>query len=186
MEGKTFDVQENDIMEDVIIKIGDNEYVAHTESDDYRHIIINGKPMEVELLKKYHDNIYSFAVNQKLFQVDMDFDDHNKMSITFDGLSYDVEITNSTKKLLEKFIRDSGVMKGSGAGVVKAPMPGLVVKSFVKVGDHVQPGDKLIIVEAMKMENVLKSTVAGEVKEVKVKEGSAVDKDAVLIDIEVA
>jgi len=186
MERATLNVKENDIMEDIIIKIGEKEYIAHTEGDDYRKLIVNGKPMEVELLKRYHDNIFSFAVNQKLFQVELDFEDNNNLSITYDGFTYDVQITNSTQKLLEKFIKDAGGKKGSGAGIVKAPMPGMIVKNFVKEGDYVMQGDKLIIVEAMKMENVLKSTVSGEVMKVKAKEGTAVDKDAVLIEIKVA
>lgn len=172
-------------MQDVIIKLNDKEFTAHCQSDCHESIHINGKPFEVDLLKKYHDNIFSFSVNQRIYQVELDFDGPAKLDITLDGFTYEVDITNSTRKLLEKYLKDSGMLSGTGAGIVKAPMPGLVVKVFVEPGMEVMPGDKLVVVEAMKMENVLKSTVQGTVKAITAKEGSAVDKDAVLVEIEV-
>ncbi|MBS3999450.1 MAG: acetyl-CoA carboxylase biotin carboxyl carrier protein subunit [Desulfobulbaceae bacterium] len=99
-------------------------------------------------------------------------------------MDYKIDVTDSTTYLLEKFIRQSGKSAGSGAGIVKAPMPGLVIKLFVDEGMTVVPGEKLLIVEAMKMENVLKSTIAGKVVSLKVQEGSTVDKDSILIEIE--
>jgi len=63
-------------------------------------------------------------------------------------------------------------------------MPGLIVKVFVHPGMNVIEGDKLLIMEAMKMENILKSTISGIVKEVRVSEGNTVEKDNILIVIE--
>jgi biotin carboxyl carrier protein len=61
-------------------------------------------------------------------------------------------------------------------------MPGLVVRVEVSEGDEVGPGQGLVIVEAMKMENELRADVAARVKAVHVKPGEAVEKDQVLID----
>jgi pyruvate carboxylase subunit B len=96
---------------------------------------------------------------------------------------YEVAVTDSTKKVLAKYIK-AGSAIGAGEGAIKAPMPGMIVKLYVEEGMHVMKDDKVVIVEAMKMENVLKSPVSGTVKSIKVKEGSAVDKNAVLIEIE--
>ena len=63
-------------------------------------------------------------------------------------------------------------------------MPGKVVKIFVKVGDEVPEGHGLVVVEAMKMENELKSPRAGKVTEVLVKEGMTVDNGAPLVIVE--
>ncbi|MFT5143438.1 MAG: biotin carboxyl carrier protein [Rhodothermales bacterium] len=66
---------------------------------------------------------------------------------------------------------------------VHAPMPGLVLKVMVEVGQHVAVGDGLVVLEAMKMENELRSGAAGIVTAILVKEGDAVGKSAPLIQI---
>ena len=71
-----------------------------------------------------------------------------------------------------------------GKQVVCAPMPGKLVKVLVKVGDEVKEGQGLVVVEAMKMENELKSPKAGKVVELLVKEGSAVENNARLVVVE--
>lgn len=72
----------------------------------------------------------------------------------------------------------------SGGGVVKAPMPGLVVRVQVTEGQKVGPGTGLVVVEAMKMENELKATHPGVVKKVHVAPGSIVEKGAPLVTLE--
>ena len=64
---------------------------------------------------------------------------------------------------------------------VKAPMPGLVLQVLVNSGDTVQKGDKILVLEAMKMENAIKSPADGVVSEILVSTGNAVDKNQVLI-----
>lgn len=71
---------------------------------------------------------------------------------------------------------------GSGFGI-KAPMPGLILKILVKVGDVVSVGQKVMSMEAMKMENDINTTVAGTVKGVQVKEGDNVKEHQTLITI---
>ena len=64
---------------------------------------------------------------------------------------------------------------------VKAPMPGLVLKVFVNEGNEVSKGDNLFILEAMKMENIIKSPADGTIKKLKIKPGDKVEKGQVLI-----
>lgn len=71
----------------------------------------------------------------------------------------------------------------AGGGTVTAPMPGNVWKVLVNVGDKVNEGDALVILEAMKMENEIPAPCGGTVKEIAVEEGQAVAKDAVLVVI---
>jgi pyruvate carboxylase subunit B len=71
----------------------------------------------------------------------------------------------------------------AGPRPVRAPMPGLVVRVEVAEGDEVKPGQGLVIVEAMKMENELRAEIAGRVQAVHVQAGQAVEKDQVLIDL---
>jgi pyruvate carboxylase subunit B len=70
------------------------------------------------------------------------------------------------------------------AGVMKAPMPGLVVRIQVKAGDQVAKGAPLVVLEAMKMENELKAAAAGVVKSVRVAPSEAVEKGQILLEFE--
>lgn len=70
-----------------------------------------------------------------------------------------------------------------GAAVIKAPMPGLVLRIQVEAGQQVEKGQALIVLEAMKMENVLKAPASGIVAEIKAVAGAAVEKGEVLIQM---
>ena len=74
----------------------------------------------------------------------------------------------------------------AGPMVLKAPMPGLVVRVAVTEGERVEAGAALVVLEAMKMENELRATAAGVVKGVKVKPGQPVEKGQVLVEFEVS
>jgi pyruvate carboxylase subunit B len=82
-------------------------------------------------------------------------------------------------------IRDLTAKQAAHAGPlpVTAPMPGLIVKVHVKPGDVVTPGQGVISMEAMKMENELRATTAGTVKAVLVQAGQAVERGAVLVEL---
>jgi biotin carboxyl carrier protein len=67
---------------------------------------------------------------------------------------------------------------------VRAPMPGLIVRVEVAEGESVSAGQGVVIIEAMKMENELKSDAAGVVKKILVQQGQAVEKGTVLIEFQ--
>lgn len=72
----------------------------------------------------------------------------------------------------------------AGAGAVAAPMPGVVIEYRVKAGEAVKPGDVLLILEAMKMQNEIKATAAGKVAEISCRPGDRVQKGEALIRLE--
>jgi pyruvate carboxylase subunit B len=75
-------------------------------------------------------------------------------------------------------------MRTDAGGSVKAPMPGLVLRLEVEVGQRVEAGAGVVVLEAMKMENEIKSPGAGTVTAIHVKTGQAVDKGSVLVEVE--
>ena len=79
--------------------------------------------------------------------------------------------------------KPSGLSSGA-SGELFTQMPGKVVKLNVNVGDSVNEGDTILILEAMKMENEIKSGVTGEVKAIHVKEGQALDSGVLMLEIE--
>lgn len=82
-------------------------------------------------------------------------------------------------------IRDltASAAEAAGPAPLLAPMPGLVVRVSVSVGDLVSAGQGLVVVEAMKMENELRASVAGVVTAVRAVPGEAVNKGAVLVEL---
>ena len=87
---------------------------------------------------------------------------------------------------MEKLLKDLGMASQltKKLEVLKAPMPGLIHKISVSAGDTVQKGEPLLILEAMKMENLIKSPGDGTIKEVVAAVGNSVEKNAVLIRFE--
>ncbi len=171
-------------MEDVIIRIDGKEFNAEFDRREESLIKINGVQHHIELLKKISSNVFSFAVDQKLMIAEFDLDESHKVNINVDGFNFDVSITDETRKLVEKFIKQAGALGIDGAAAINAPMPGMVVKILVEAGQEVKKGEKIIIVEAMKMENALATQIDGVIKSIKVKEGQPVDKDVLMIEIE--
>jgi biotin carboxyl carrier protein len=83
-------------------------------------------------------------------------------------------------------IRDLSAASAGPAGPapIIAPMPGLIVRVNVSVGDRVEAGQGIVVMEAMKMENELRATAAGTVKSVEATPGTAVEKGALLVALE--
>ena len=122
--------------------------------------------------------------------------DSNLYSMILDGQTCTVAIKKEGK-LIEIFYKGdlfsfevpsardkSSLENASGVDKISAPMPGRVVKVLKKVGDIIKEGEGLIVVEAMKMESELKSSIDGKVSEISVKDGDTVDLGAHLITVE--
>ena len=82
---------------------------------------------------------------------------------------------------LDEQYKSSAKKRTASADQILAPMPGKITKINVSTGQTVQVGDVLIVMEAMKMENILKSPADGVVKSVKVIKGDKVDKNQVMV-----
>jgi biotin carboxyl carrier protein len=135
--------------------------------------IVNNKSFEIE---QQSDD---FTVNGEMFQWDLSKISDGYFHILHQQKSYRAEVVKvdvATK---------TSVIKINGRAYpveLKAPMPGLIIDLKVKEGDVVKANDVLLILEAMKMENIIKSPGEGIVKSVKVKKGDSVEKSQVLIE----
>lgn len=126
----------------------------------------------------------------------------NKINILYNHHSYDVEVVelNQLEKIavvkvngnvysltikdqFDQLLAQLGMDNLAASKVlqVKAPMPGLVLNVLVNEGDEVKKGDSLLVLEAMKMENMIKSPTDGTVKKIEIKQGDKVEKNQVLI-----
>jgi biotin carboxyl carrier protein len=100
-------------------------------------------------------------------------------TVKINGSKYTVQLADRFDQMVERL--GLNVVKQHLAKDIQAPMPGLVLEIVVQPGDEVDAGDPLVILEAMKMENVIKATGAGTVKSLEVTQGSAVDKGQLLL-----
>jgi len=118
-------------------------------------------------LQSYNAEVVNFNVAEKTAEIKV----NNNI--------YTVTAKDQFDVLLDKL--GLSTLNNAKVSEVKAPMPGLVLKVFVAVGDEVKKGDNLFILEAMKMENIIKAPADVTVKAVKLKPGDKVEKGQVLL-----
>ena len=131
-------------------------------SEDKYHILQNNMSFKAEIVRKdYNNKTYDVQVNNNLYSI----------SIADD---------------LDLLVKEMGFSLGSTKHVdtIKAPMPGLILDINVKIGQEVKEDETLIILEAMKMENIINSPRDGKIKSISVSKGDAIDKNELLIEFE--
>jgi len=131
------------------------------------------KPMKPEIIEVEPD-VYSILVEGVVHEARLD-----GTTVTIAGHRYQLEEIDP-----RKFVRRGTGSLKSGRGSVKAPMPGKIVRVLVNVGDEVQAGQGIAVIEAMKMQNELKAPAAGRVTSISVKDNDAVIAGAVVAVIE--
>jgi len=141
-------------------------------------VVVGGDTAEVDA-RSTGEGIWSLLIGGASYVVDVT--DREGISIVeVEDESYHIRIEEETRYI----IRTRGDKAETSGQVLKAPMPGKVVLVEVEVGQAVKPGDGLVVLEAMKMENEFRAAVAGHVKDVRVAAGQAVNPGDVLVIIE--
>jgi pyruvate carboxylase subunit B len=102
-------------------------------------------------------------------------------ALWIDGHRYEVEAIDERLRAIRDLSNEGA--RSSGPAPIIAPMPGMIVRVNVQVGDTVQPGVPVVVMEAMKMENELRAQSAGVVSAVRVQAGAAVEKGALLVEL---
>jgi pyruvate carboxylase subunit B len=105
-----------------------------------------------------------------------------RYTLWVDGFRFEVEALDERSRAIRELAASTA--KPSGPAPLVAPMPGMIVRVQVTEGEVVQPGQGLVVMEAMKMENELRATAAGAVRRVHVVAGTAVEKGALLLEME--
>ena len=151
-----------------------NEFIFSLSPDMIYEIdVLRLSPAEFHIIKD-HRNVSAKIIEEDAFG--------KKLKIEIDGNSFTVEIKDELDQVLEQM----GFGKASIKQVkeIKAPMPGLVLEIAVTDGQEVKEGDKLLILEAMKMENSIIIQTSAIIKKVSVSAGQAVEKGQVLLELE--
>ncbi|MFH2004182.1 MAG: biotin/lipoyl-containing protein [Bacteroidota bacterium] len=164
------------------------EYKVYIEEQEYQvdadfqnEVTIDGKKHKIDLVK-LNGGQYSVIFDNDVYEISVIQQTDLLYTINAYNESYELVIEDERARLLKKFTKKEDADKKEL--IIKAPMPGLVLKVEVGVGQSISAGTGLVILEAMKMENEIKSTRNGIVKEIKVVEKMAVEKGEVLMILE--
>jgi pyruvate carboxylase subunit B len=144
----------------------ENEEPVHTELSD-----VEGSPVR---MVRVGTQVYRVVAQKR--------EGRGQYTLWVDGYRFDAEALDERMRA----IRDLSAANAgpSGPAPVVAPMPGLVVRIHVKVGDKVEAGQGIVVMEAMKMENELRATGPGTVRSIDVAVGTAVEKGTLIVMLE--
>ena len=160
------------------VTIGEQTYEVELRDQD---VLIDGQKVNAELHHVPGTLLRRLALDGESHRVIATSGDmRGSWDLHLDGERLRVDVVDErTRTIRAMTARNAGPQ---GPKPVRAPMPGMVVRVQVEAGDHVKPGQGVIIIEAMKMENELKADGGGIVSKVLVGAGTAVEKGAVLVE----
>ncbi len=156
-------------MKRVTLVSGDQTFPLDVGEKDGRvNVQLDGKTVDIDVGKQAQGGL-SVLMNGRSYEVQVTVDD-GEVTVELDGERFHFEIEDAG------FSGKGARRDGPGGTVeVKAPMPGKVVKFLASLGDTVESGQGILLFEAMKMQNEVRSPLSGIVESVAVEEGQAVE-----------
>jgi biotin carboxyl carrier protein len=136
---------------------------------------------------------FKYTINGSQYNVEVLKEEGDAVKLKVNGTPYSVKINHSTtteesEKIAQPASANPSVAsaaapkKAAGPGkAIKAPLPGIILNIAVNIGDTIKEGDKLLTLEAMKMENLITSDLSGQVLDIKVEKGESVLEGADLV-----
>ncbi len=163
------------------LTVNDKNTFSVTEEDG--QLVVDGTAVSWDVSEQ-PNGIISVLCDGKSYTAIIEKTDRKakEISLRLNGQVYKVAIKEPIDQLLKNMGIDLKAMQK--AEPIKAPMPGMVLKILVTPGQQINKGDGLVILEAMKMENILKASANAVVKAIRVNERTAVEKGTVLIELE--
>ena len=165
-------------------KVGIEDETVELEvkhAGDETQVLLGDRVLTADVVRIGGSPVYSLVLDGKSYEVSV----HRRegtFELVLGGESYDALVMDERAM---RIAEATGDVAGQQSGeTIMAPMPGVVVGVAVAVGDTVSPGQGVMTLEAMKMENELKSSVEGVVKEIKAEVGQGVAQGEPLLVIE--
>ena len=160
------------------IRHGGKEYRVRVESRNHRTYVAFGEEREEATDIVFYGNDCTFLQANQVFYANV-VGDKEKFTVWRPEGNLNFQLESEYRRIV-------GMLRGQELGSennVYAKMPGKIVKIMAKVGDHVEHGTPMIVMEAMKMENEIRATVSGAVANVCVTEGQAVETGTLLAEL---
>ena len=154
--------------------------VYNVERDEKGSFLVDSELLDLDI-KRVNDHLFHILHNNKSFVVELLELNVNLKTAKFkvNNEILDLQLKDKFDLLLEKLGMSDLLSKKISE--VKAPMPGVILKILVEEGDEIHENSPLLVLEAMKMENIIKSPVDGSIKSIDIKEGDSVEKNHKLI-----
>lgn len=166
-------------MNEFIVSVNGKKLVVTILPDG--RVDVNGRIIEASFTK-VSPHSYILRFENIVFEVSLNQKNQFRTNFLLDGLYYDTVVLT---RLQEIALEEQSVKhKTKHHTELKAPMPGLLVKIKKQVGQSIERGETILILEAMKMENDLHSPSSGIIKQINFNEGDTVEKDAIIVIIE--
>lgn len=164
------------------VTIDDRELEVTVEGD---RVTVDGTVVRAELTSVPGTPLKQLTIDGKTLHWPMDRAADGRWVVSPLGERWDVEVLDERARHIRQLTGTGGRGK-SAENVLKAPMPGLVVRVEVEPGQAVVEGQGIVVLEAMKMENELRASAAATVAAVRVAPGAAVEKGDVLVEYSLA
>lgn len=150
-------------------------------NDQLTEAIVDDTSTPIEIIVQKSGRLL-FRTGTKLYKIDNIEVNERNVSFSINGTYFETTVKDEQDLLLEKLGFHAGT--AASAGSLNAPMPGKILELLIADGESVEEGQPVLILEAMKMENELKSPSNGVVSKLHIQQGDNVEKNQLLIDIE--
>ncbi len=163
-----------------MLKIKVNDKFSFEVSSEKNLTKINGQEINADIVR-IDDRNFHILHNNKSYNVELIGinKEEKSCSVKVGSNIYSMHMTDQFDELLHQLGMDN--LKAAKVSEIKAPMPGLVIRILVAEGDEVEKGGNLFVLEAMKMENIIKAPADVKIKSIKVKPGDKVEKNQVVM-----
>ena len=162
-----------------VVQVGEERVIVELEADG---VHVGDERLRAHLAEVEGTPVRLVAIGDEVHRVLVRrHGGRGRYTLWLDGYRYEVEALDERTRAIRDLSAASNV--AAGPAPLLAPMPGLVVRVNVEPGAEVRAGQPLVVMEAMKMENELRSPADGTVKSVAARVGQAVEKGALLIEL---
>jgi len=146
---------------------------------------LGGRDLRLEMLERKPGSI-TLAIDDRIGFYEFHYDKGHMNEVVFNNRTYRSWVKDQQQEQLETLLEEFGAGMGGTAGETKmfAQMPGKILGITVKPGDRIELGQVVMVLEAMKMENEISSTVEGVVRSIAVKTGESVNHGDLLLEVE--
>jgi pyruvate carboxylase subunit B len=165
-----------------VVRLGDRQVTVEVVSEGERaEVRVDDEPLDATLEPPAAGGVRALRIGDRRIELLVQPADDGSR-VVLDGVQLELAVEDERKARLARF--GGGRATAAGPSVVRAPMPGLVVRVPVEVGQAVEAGQVIVVLQAMKMENELASSSAGTVRRVLAQPGQAVEQGQVLVELE--
>lgn len=163
-----------------VVEVGDRSYEVEVRPDA---VLVDGRRVEADLEANHGSPLWHLVLDGRSLTLHARRrDGRGAWQIEVKGRRHDVLALDERRRAIRELT--GAVAASHGPVELSAPMPGLVIAVEVEAGETVEPGQGLVVIEAMKMENELKAPAGGRVSDIRVAPGQAVEKGDTLLVID--